>query len=127
MISARELPREVYSQVNGLSTDFNRPLRKVPERLREQLKSPRPSCQIWARVLSGASVPPSRLPMEADVLRRLGLLVAATVLSVMAGLPLAGPAAAAPPSQTGERDCRWTAVCNPGLHQGWDNHRNVGG
>ena len=117
----------MYPQVSGLSTDFNRPLREVLERLREHLMSPGPSCQLWARALSGASVPRSRLLLEADVLRRLGLLVATTGLAVTAALALAGPASAAPPSQTGEHDCRWTAVCNPGLHQGLDNHRNVGG
>jgi hypothetical protein len=59
--------------------------------------------------------------------RRLGLLVATTGLAVTAAISLAGPATAAPPSQTSEQDCRWTAVCNPGLHNGWGNHRNVGG
>jgi hypothetical protein len=61
------------------------------------------------------------------VLRRLGLLVATTGLALMTAVSLAGPAAAAPPSQTDEHDCRWTAVCNPGQHLGWDHHRNIGG
>jgi len=61
------------------------------------------------------------------VLRRLGLLVATTGAAVAVAISLAGPAGAAPPSQTDERDCRWTAVCNPGQHVGWDHHRNIGG
>jgi hypothetical protein len=61
------------------------------------------------------------------VLRRLGFLVATTGLALTTAVTLAAPASAAPPSQTDERDCRWTAVCNPGLHTGWDNHRNLGG
>ncbi len=59
--------------------------------------------------------------------RRLGLLVATSALAVAGAIALAGSASAAPPSQTGEHDCRWTAVCNPGLRLGWENHRNVGG
>ena len=65
--------------------------------------------------------------MEDNVPRRLGLLVTATGLAFMAAVSLAGPATAAPPSPTNEQDCRWTAVCHPGLHTGWDKHRNVGG
>jgi hypothetical protein len=65
--------------------------------------------------------------MEESVLRRLGLLVATTGLAVTAAMTLAGPAAAAPPDRPSEHDCRWTAVCHPGLHTGWDKHRNVGG
>jgi hypothetical protein len=62
------------------------------------------------------------------LVRRLGLLVATTGLAVTAAISLAGPAAAALP-QTGEHDCRMTAVCWPGQHRGWDTppRRNVGG
>jgi hypothetical protein len=60
----------------------------------------------------------------------------ATVTSVVvgAGLFAMGPAAASadqvapPPSTTGEADCRvLVTICHPGLHTGWDKHRNVGG
>ena len=62
------------------------------------------------------------------MLRRLGLLVATTGLAVTAVITIAGPAAAALP-RTGEHDCRMTAVCWPGQHQGWSTppRRNVGG
>ena len=61
------------------------------------------------------------------MLRRLGLLVATTGGALAVAISVAGPAAAAPPSQSNEHDCRSTAVCNPGLHLGWDHHRNIGG
>ena len=60
------------------------------------------------------------------MLRRLGLLAASVGAAVTLAIFLAGPAAAAPPSPT-DHDCRWTSPCNPGLHNGWDHHRNVGG
>ena len=56
------------------------------------------------------------------------LATAAAVLGV--AVVTAGPAAAVapPPSNTGEQDCRVLAsICHPGLHIGWENHRNVGG
>ena len=61
------------------------------------------------------------------MLRRLGVLVTTAGAAVAVAISLANPAAAAPPSQSGEHQCRVTAVCNPGQHLGWDHHRNVGG
>jgi hypothetical protein len=53
--------------------------------------------------------------------------VATTGAAVTVAISLAGPAAAAPAPRTSDHGCPSTAVCNPGRHLGWENHRNLGG
>jgi hypothetical protein len=61
-------------------------------------------------------------------MRRVLAVLAVGASVVLGGVALASPASAAPPDKAnGQHDCRVLAVCNPGVHNGWDNHRNVGG
>jgi hypothetical protein len=58
-------------------------------------------------------------------LARLGM---ATSIVVGTLLLAAGPASAGRPQDSqGDKDCRLTAVCHPGLHVGETKGRNVGG
>jgi hypothetical protein len=64
------------------------------------------------------------------VLRRLGMLVIATCLTLGGGIALAGSAAAGRPQDAEDHDCRIGLMCNRSLHWGWQGPlppRNVGG
>jgi hypothetical protein len=61
--------------------------------------------------------------------RRLTLVTTAVFLALAGSITVAGAASAGPPDKAnGEHDCRFpAATCHPGLHQGADKGRNVGG